>query len=200
MRRAILTEIVRKNVKNAIAKSITKANLEKSMATVQKDPRTTGLNLYMWLTYRTFALKRPLRLTWPQLYRLRLLLRRRLSRRLRRLHRVRAGPARFRVLVVPCDDFPRVEYRGPGRCYPFMGASATPKNAALCSVHNALQQIGEAGDGAERCVFDRPSYRVRPESHRQGGNLGPQLVQVGGVVTFDFLQHPERPDFVDIQF
>ena len=37
MRRAILTEIVRKNVKNAIAKSITKANLEKSMATVQKD-------------------------------------------------------------------------------------------------------------------------------------------------------------------
>ena len=23
----------------------------------------------MWLTYRTFALKRPLRLTWPLLYR-----------------------------------------------------------------------------------------------------------------------------------
>ena len=23
-----------------------------------------GLDLYLWLTYRTFALKRPLRLTW----------------------------------------------------------------------------------------------------------------------------------------
>ena len=28
-----------------------------------------GLDLYLWLTYRTFALKRPLRLSWPQLYR-----------------------------------------------------------------------------------------------------------------------------------
>ena len=28
-----------------------------------------GLDLYLWLTYRTFALKRPLRLTWSQLYR-----------------------------------------------------------------------------------------------------------------------------------
>ena len=28
-----------------------------------------GLDLYLWLTYRTFALKRPLRLMWPQLYR-----------------------------------------------------------------------------------------------------------------------------------
>ena len=28
-----------------------------------------GLDLYLWLTYRTFALKRPLRLTWRQLYR-----------------------------------------------------------------------------------------------------------------------------------
>ena len=28
-----------------------------------------GLDLYLWLTYRTFALKRPLRLTWPLLYR-----------------------------------------------------------------------------------------------------------------------------------
>ena len=27
-----------------------------------------GLDLYLWLTYRTFALKRPLRLTWRQLY------------------------------------------------------------------------------------------------------------------------------------
>ena len=27
-----------------------------------------GLDLYLWLTYRTFGLKRPLRLTWPQLY------------------------------------------------------------------------------------------------------------------------------------
>ena len=28
-----------------------------------------GLDLYLWLTYRTFALKRPLRLPWPTLYR-----------------------------------------------------------------------------------------------------------------------------------
>ena len=28
-----------------------------------------GLDLYLWLTYRTFALTRPMRLTWPQLYR-----------------------------------------------------------------------------------------------------------------------------------
>ena len=28
-----------------------------------------GLDLYLWLTYWTFALKRPLRLTWRQLYR-----------------------------------------------------------------------------------------------------------------------------------
>ena len=28
-----------------------------------------GLDLYLWLSYRTFALKRPLRLTWPLLYR-----------------------------------------------------------------------------------------------------------------------------------
>ena len=28
-----------------------------------------GLDLYLWLTYRTFGLKRPLRLTWRQLYR-----------------------------------------------------------------------------------------------------------------------------------
>ena len=28
-----------------------------------------GLDLYLWLTYRTFSLKRPLWLTWPQLYR-----------------------------------------------------------------------------------------------------------------------------------
>ena len=28
-----------------------------------------GLDLYLWLTYRTFTLKRPLRLTWSQLYR-----------------------------------------------------------------------------------------------------------------------------------
>ena len=27
-----------------------------------------GLDLYLWLVYRTFALKRPLRLSWPQLY------------------------------------------------------------------------------------------------------------------------------------
>ena len=28
-----------------------------------------GLDLYLWLTYRTFALKKPLRLSWPMLYR-----------------------------------------------------------------------------------------------------------------------------------
>ena len=28
-----------------------------------------GLDLYLWLTYRLFTLDRPLRLTWPQLYR-----------------------------------------------------------------------------------------------------------------------------------
>ena len=28
-----------------------------------------GLDLYLWLTYRTFALTYPLRLTWKQLYR-----------------------------------------------------------------------------------------------------------------------------------
>ena len=28
-----------------------------------------GLDLYLWLTYRTFALKRQLRLTWPLIYR-----------------------------------------------------------------------------------------------------------------------------------
>ena len=27
-----------------------------------------GLDLYLWLAYRTFSLKRPLRLTWPQVY------------------------------------------------------------------------------------------------------------------------------------
>ena len=28
-----------------------------------------GLDLYMWLVYRTFSLDAPIRLTWPQLYR-----------------------------------------------------------------------------------------------------------------------------------
>ena len=28
-----------------------------------------GLDLYLWLTYRTFTLQRPLRLSWKQLYR-----------------------------------------------------------------------------------------------------------------------------------
>ena len=32
-------------------------------------PGALGLDLYLWLTYRTFSLKRPLRLTWGQLYR-----------------------------------------------------------------------------------------------------------------------------------
>ena len=29
---------------------------------------TLGLDLYLWLTYRTFALRAPLRLSWPTLY------------------------------------------------------------------------------------------------------------------------------------
>ena len=28
-----------------------------------------GLDLYLWLTYRTFTIKAPLRLSWKQLYR-----------------------------------------------------------------------------------------------------------------------------------
>ena len=28
-----------------------------------------GLDLYLWVTYRTFALTRPLRFSWPHLYR-----------------------------------------------------------------------------------------------------------------------------------
>ena len=28
-----------------------------------------GLDLYLWLTYRTFHLQRQMRLTWPKLYR-----------------------------------------------------------------------------------------------------------------------------------
>ena len=28
-----------------------------------------GLDLYLWLTYRTFALKSPMRLSWKALYR-----------------------------------------------------------------------------------------------------------------------------------
>ena len=28
-----------------------------------------GLDLYLWLTYRTFALRAPLRLSWQQVYR-----------------------------------------------------------------------------------------------------------------------------------
>ncbi len=30
---------------------------------------TLGLDLYLWLTYRTFSLTRPLRLSWRQVYR-----------------------------------------------------------------------------------------------------------------------------------
>ena len=29
---------------------------------------TLGLDLYLWLNYRTFALRAPLRLTWRQVY------------------------------------------------------------------------------------------------------------------------------------
>ena len=28
-----------------------------------------GIDFYLWLTYRTFTLRRPLRLSWPRLYR-----------------------------------------------------------------------------------------------------------------------------------
>ena len=30
---------------------------------------SAALDLYLWLTYHTFGLKRQLRLSWPQLYR-----------------------------------------------------------------------------------------------------------------------------------
>ena len=36
---------------------------------ILKAIKRSPLDLYLWLTYRTFALKRPLRLTWPLLYR-----------------------------------------------------------------------------------------------------------------------------------
>ena len=38
-----------------------------TLKAVKRSP--LGLDLYLWLTYRTFALKRPLRLTWLKLYR-----------------------------------------------------------------------------------------------------------------------------------
>ena len=38
-----------------------------TLRAMKRSPR--GLDLYLWLTYRTFGLKRPLRLTWPLLYR-----------------------------------------------------------------------------------------------------------------------------------
>ena len=28
-----------------------------------------GLDLYLWVAYRTFTLQRPMRLSWPRLYR-----------------------------------------------------------------------------------------------------------------------------------
>ena len=38
-----------------------------TMRAMKRSP--LGIDIYLWLTYRTFGLKRPLRLTWPQLYR-----------------------------------------------------------------------------------------------------------------------------------
>ena len=44
----------------------------KKGAETQESPGGTsngrGLDLYLWLTYRTFALRAPLRLTWRSLY------------------------------------------------------------------------------------------------------------------------------------
>ena len=37
------------------------------MKAVKRSP--LGLDLYLWLTYRTFALKGPMRLSWKALYR-----------------------------------------------------------------------------------------------------------------------------------
>ena len=39
----------------------------KMLKAIKRSP--LGLDLYLWLTYRTFGLTRPLRLTWTQLYR-----------------------------------------------------------------------------------------------------------------------------------
>ena len=36
---------------------------------ILKAMKRSPLDLYLWLTYRTFGLTRPLRLTWTQLYR-----------------------------------------------------------------------------------------------------------------------------------
>ena len=48
--------------------NLIKPHIEKAWLPSQRS-RTTGLDLYKWLTYRTFGLKRQLRLTWRQLYR-----------------------------------------------------------------------------------------------------------------------------------
>ena len=40
-----------------------------TLRAMKRSPLGLDLYLYLWLTYRTFALKRPLRLTWPLLYR-----------------------------------------------------------------------------------------------------------------------------------
>ena len=40
-----------------------------SLVSIRWRSSSAGLDLYLWLTYRTFGLKRPLRLTWRQLYR-----------------------------------------------------------------------------------------------------------------------------------
>ena len=40
-----------------------------TLRAMKRSPLGLDLYLYLWLTYRTFGLKRPLRLTWPLLYR-----------------------------------------------------------------------------------------------------------------------------------
>ena len=39
------------------------------MNTLTAMKRPLGLDLYMWVAYRTFTLNRPMRLSWPRLYR-----------------------------------------------------------------------------------------------------------------------------------
>ncbi len=85
-----------------------------------------GLDLYLWLTYRTFTLKRPVRITWRQLYRQfdanptktpdkqRIKFFRRKGRRSRRQPLPPSGPAslpRLSGLVYGCGCRPRPSRR-----------------------------------------------------------------------------------------
>ena len=62
------TEIVLKKAQTTLRKLWPYLTSKKAWPPPRRS-RTTGLDLYLWLTYRTFGLTRPLRLTWPQLYR-----------------------------------------------------------------------------------------------------------------------------------